>query len=89
MSSKKGPTRRRDLRRSIPRCVCFFLDMHYIGDIIGNMLKNRQETKIYFDAKLGAWLKREAARRICCVSQVVRNLIVDEIERREKQVCKK
>ena len=62
----------------------FVLTPPYIGDIVGTMLKNRQETKIYFDAELGAWLKQEAARRRCSVSQVIRNLIVDEMERRDR-----
>ena len=44
----------------------------------------RQGTRLYFDPDLLEWLKKEAARRHSSVSQVVRNLVVDEIEKRKK-----
>lgn len=40
--------------------------------------------KIYFDAELEEWLRHEAARRKCSLAQVVRDLIVSEMEWREK-----
>ena len=44
---------------------------------------NNRETKLYFDEELWGWLAKEAARRKCSISQVVRDLVVSEMERRE------
>ncbi len=41
-------------------------------------------TNFYADRAQIAWLKAEALRRRCSMAQVVRDLINDEIERRER-----
>ena len=43
----------------------------------------RHSTRLFFDFDLWAWLKEEAARRHSSVSQVVRDLVVTEIEKRK------
>jgi len=43
----------------------------------------KRETKIHFDLPLWQWLKAEAERRHCSIGQVVRDLVVAEIERRK------
>lgn len=46
-------------------------------------LKNKHATRIGIDFELLDWLKAEALRRRCSWSQVIRDLIVSEIERRQ------
>lgn len=46
-------------------------------------LKNKHATRIGIDFDLLDWLKAEAIRRRCSWSQVIRDLIVSEIERRK------
>lgn len=48
-------------------------------------MKDRRETKLYFDQELWDWLKNEATRRKSSVSQVARDLVIDEIGRREQK----
>ena len=43
----------------------------------------KHATRIHFDFPLWQWLKTEALRRHCSIGQVVRDLVVAEIERRE------
>jgi len=43
----------------------------------------KHSTNIHFDIPLWQWLKAEAERRHCSIGQVVRDLVVAEIERRK------
>lgn len=45
------------------------------------MTTDKHPTRIYLDPPLMDWLRTEADRRHCSVSQVVRDLIVDRIEK--------
>ena len=49
----------------------------------GGMAK-KHSTNLHFDSALFEWLKQEAERRHCSIGQVVRDLVVAEIERRSK-----
>ena len=40
---------------------------------------DKHPARLYLDEPLMAWLRAEAARRHCSLSQVVRDLIVDRI----------
>ena len=40
---------------------------------------NKHPARLYLDESLMGWLRAEAARRHCSLSQVVRDLIVDKI----------
>ena len=50
-----------------------------------NTMGKRQGIKIYFDQELEVWLRGAASRRKCSLAQVVRDLIVSEMERREQK----
>lgn len=43
----------------------------------------KQGLKLHMDDALIKWLQKEAARRHCSVSQVMRDLVVAEMERRK------
>ena len=45
-------------------------------------LKNKHATRIAIDFDLLEWLKTEAVRRHCSWAQVIRDLIISEMERR-------
>lgn len=43
---------------------------------------NKRPTRLYFDLDIWKWLKAEATRLLCSVSEVVRRLILAEMTRR-------
>jgi len=43
----------------------------------------RRGTRLYFDLDLWEWLKKEAVRRHSSASQVVRDMIVAEMEKQK------
>lgn len=45
----------------------------------------KHPTKIYFDPDIWEWLKEEAKRLRCSVSEVVRRLALAEMTRREER----
>jgi len=47
--------------------------------------ERRQGIQLHFDQELADWLRQEAARRRASLSQVMRDLIVAEMERRERK----
>jgi len=44
---------------------------------MGNM--RRQELKVHLDSELRDWVRQEAKRRHCSLSQVIRDLIVEKM----------
>jgi len=43
---------------------------------------NKRPTRLYFDLDIWKWLKAEARRLRCSISEIVRRLILAEITRR-------
>ena len=50
------------------------------------MPTDKYPARLYLDPSLMDWLRAEANRRHCSVSQVVRDLIVDRIEMKTKEI---